>query len=110
MFLFSLVLATMMKLQVRPSELRIRRNLNSSDWVDIFEKLKSRDLTAFMLDIFKDKTEDLIKLQDQVANKEEISASYRWAVAVSPDGHLELLLQSLPALTEVLNSKSIFKG
>jgi hypothetical protein len=49
-------------------------------------------------------------LLNQVVNKEEIAASYRWAVSVSPDGHLELLLQSLPATAKNLNSKPIFKG
>jgi hypothetical protein len=76
--------------------------------VDIFEKLKSRDLTAFRLDIGKDDSEDLVELLDQVANKGKIAASYCWAVAVSPDGHLELLLQSLLASAKVLNSKPIF--
>jgi hypothetical protein len=109
-FVSSVVPATTIQLHVRPSDIRILRNLTTSEWFDIFEKLKSRDLTAFRLDVAEDDTEDLIELLNQVVNKEEIAASYRWAVAVSPDGHLELLLQSLPATAKSLNSNPIFKG
>jgi hypothetical protein len=109
-FVSSVVLATMIQLHVRPADIKIRRNLTTSEWYDIFEKLKSRDLTAFRLDVAEDDTEDLVELLNQVVNKEEIAASYRWVVAVSPDGHLELLLQSLPASAKNLNSKPIFKG
>jgi hypothetical protein len=53
---------------------------------------------AFSLDVGNDDTECLLI---QVVNKEEIGASYTWEV--NPDGHLELLLQSLPANDKSLN-------
>jgi hypothetical protein len=42
-----LVSATTLQLHMRPSNIWIRRNMTTAEWIDIFEKLKARNLSAF---------------------------------------------------------------
>jgi hypothetical protein len=101
-----------LQLNVRPAEVKIRRNQTTSEWHDVTSKLKARDILAYrQLDTEdEDDTEDLLELIEQLADKEEVSASYRWAVGVTTGLKLELVLQRLPASAKHLNSKPIFKG
>jgi hypothetical protein len=45
---------------MRPSNIWIRHNMTTAEWIDIFEKLKARNLLAFHLDVVDNTTEDLV--------------------------------------------------
>jgi hypothetical protein len=105
----SLLPATNLVLQTRPGQIQLRKNMLSSDWIDVIDKIRSRELLAGRAGS-DDDNDDLLALIESLADKEGLAASIRWALGVGPDLRLELVLQALPASVEALNSKPQLKG
>jgi hypothetical protein len=101
---------TKLFLQTRPNQIQLRKNLLSSEWLDVWELIRSRDLLAAEGADDEDDTDELLELYDALADKDSYAASLRWAVSVGADQKLELLLQSLPASANTLNNKVQLKG
>jgi hypothetical protein len=106
----NLLPATALVLHKRPIDIVIRRNLTTSDWLDVIGLLRSRDLIAGAPEADEDDNEDLLTLIAALEDPGTAQASIRWAVVAGQDHKMHLQLQALPASATNLNSKPIFKG
>jgi hypothetical protein len=99
-------------LQRRPEDITIRQNLTTSEWKEVNDLLRARELVASGPDPDEDDydNKDILQLIHGLAEPAQGQASLRWAVGATIDNKLELVLQALPAAASVLNSKPIFKG
>jgi hypothetical protein len=109
LFLSDMLPSVVVKIQLRPREIGIRQNLTTSEWID---KLKSKDflLTEEAEGDDENANGDFITILEAAADKAEVSASIRWAIAATQDGTLILELQCLPAAAATLNSIPALKG
>ena len=98
-----------LKYQCWPGEMAIRRNMTTSQWLDIMAMLTANELTAV------DSEDQPVECRTVVENllalppRSVTSAVLRWAVCASEDGKLEVQLQSLPAAITTLTGKPLFK-
>jgi hypothetical protein len=103
--------SVVIKIQLRPREIGIRQNLTTSEWINVLDRLKARDFVVMSEDEEEeDSNGDFIAVLEAAADKSEVSASVRWAIAAAQDGSLILELQCLPAAAATLNSIPILKG
>jgi hypothetical protein len=63
----------------------IRKNLTTSDWLDMIGLLRSRDLTAGGTEAEEDDNEDLLTLIGALDDPSTAQASIRWAVVAGQD-------------------------
>jgi hypothetical protein len=112
LFLSDMLPSVIVKIQLRPREIGIRQNLTTSEWVDVIDKLKSKDFLLAEEAEGDDENAnwDFITILEAAADKAEVSASIRWAIAATQDGTLILELQCLPATAATLNSIPALKG
>jgi hypothetical protein len=111
LFLSDMLPSVVIKIQLRPREIGIRQNLSTSEWIDVLDRLKARDFVIMSEDEEEeDSNGDFIAVLEAAADKSEVSASVRWAIAATQDGSLILELQCLPAAAATLNSIPILKG
>ena len=107
--------------QMWPRDVAIRRNMASSEWLDLTTLLQANEALAFDADWIRDggegssagppsKNEELINFLADLPEKSRCGASVRWAVGIGPDYNLELVLQGMPASAAVLNGKPAFRG
>lgn len=97
--------------ELRPSDVIIRRNMATSDWLDLNNLIASNDIIA------RDEggevcNEDMIAFIDTQPLKDRplVASSVRWAVGVGSDNRMELQLQSLPASAPTLTGKPGLRG
>jgi len=115
-FLAERLPSTALIFEVWPRDINIRRNVASSEWLDLNILLASNDV---LVDVTAEEaggsadpvTNDaLYTLLNAAKDKPAHTASIRWAVGVAGDGRLELVLQAFPASASVLLGKPAFRG
>ena len=108
------------KLQQWPRDISIRRNMCSSEWLDLPTLIAANEALVYDLnDGAGGSTDDvvespcnnvLLEFLDGLPDRLQWGASVRWVVGVGPDSRMELTLQGLPASATVLNGKPTFRG
>ena len=95
-----------------PWDVKIRRNMTTSDWVDIRDLVASRDISIRDLDSGSEVEAGtyLAALDALSSTKNKVSCSLRWGVCAGPDLKPYLHLQALPAAYETFAGKPILKG
>ena len=95
-----------------PRDVKIRRNMTTSDWVDIRDLVASRDISIRDLDSGSEVEAGtyLAALDALSSAKNKVSCSLRWGVCAGPDLKPYLHLQALPAAYETFAGKPILKG
>ena len=112
-FLITDAPAVQLGYEVWPRDINIRRNMSTSEWLDVSTLLASRDISVI--------TEGPEGVGEPVDNeallaamegqpRAQVSASIRWAVCAGIDGRMELVLQSFPATAAILSGKPAFRG
>jgi hypothetical protein len=95
---------TAVNFQLRPDEIGLRQNSITSEWIDVVDQIRSRDFLVGD-DPEDDDNEELLSLLDTIDDASGTNASVRWAVAVTEQQTLELVLQALPASADTLNGR-----
>jgi len=114
-FLSERLPSTPLQYEVWPRDVVLRRNMASSDWLDVNTLLASRDIAVMTAEeaggsTAADSNDALVAALNAAKDKAGHTASIRWAVAVGSDGNLQLVLQSLPASAAVLTGKPALRG
>jgi len=92
-----------------PRDIQPRKNMTSTSWVDVADLIASNDASV------SDENGDNVAAQQVAEGLASLparamkSAALRWLVAASDDGRLELHLQCLPASTNNLDGRPIFR-
>ena len=95
-----------LRFQAWPRDIKIRRNMTTSRWLDGIQLIERREFA-----VFKDGTEEATKVEELLAALESIddaakkAFAIRFGVGVGPDRKLVLELQGLPASEASLKSK-----
>ena len=99
-------------------DIKIRRNMATSEWEDLTDMLSANEAVAH--DIFygaipgedepDDHNQELLDFLLNLPERGKCGAAVRWAVGIGPGGHMELVLQGLPASAAVLLGKPTFRG
>ena len=99
--------------EIWPRDISIRRNMVTSEWLDVATLLASRDVSVIVGGLADPEVPDgnaaLLAAMDEQP-KPMVSASIRWAVGASIDGRMELVLQSFPSTAAILSGKPAFRG
>jgi len=93
-----LIPSTKLSFDIWPRDIKIRRNSTTSPWFDLNVLIKAREVLV-----------DLLEVLTTIPGNEGW-ASIRWAIEAVNSGDLELVLQSLPATANTLNSHTVFNG
>jgi hypothetical protein len=99
------------RFQAWPRDVKLRRNMVSSAWMDGQTLLARREFAVFKMGSDEACPED--EILQELAKEEDLSKksfSVRFAVAAGVDGSLLLELQGLPAAEATLLSKPAFLG
>ena len=95
-------------------DVKIRRNMSTSEWFDLTELIRSNDACVVenrdpapggSAEQAVDHNAQLLAFLDNLPERSKCGASVWWAVSIGPSNHLELDLQGLPASAAVLNGK-----
>jgi len=99
-------------LKVWPRDVKIRRNMTTSDWIDFMDLARSRDITVIDPEVGEeaDPTGFINHINGLGGDKSKTSCSLRWGVYVGPDSRLNLGLTSLPAALTSFSGKPAFHG
>jgi len=100
--------AVKLRFQKWPAEIYMRRNMTTTDWLDVLELLAANDVTVASETGEPVENQVVVEALNNIVDKGANSASLRWAIAISPANKLELQLQCLPVPTHRL-SRPIFK-
>ena len=99
--------------EIWPRDISIRRNMATSEWLDVATLLASRDVSVITGGLADAEVPDgntaLLAAMDGQP-KPMVSASIRWAVCASIDGRMELVLQTFPSTAAILSGKPAFRG
>ena len=107
------------KWDVWPRDVKIRRNMSTSEWFDLTELIRSNDARVVenrdlapggSAEPVVDHNAQLLAFLDNLPECSKCGASVRWVVGIGPSNHLELDLQGLPASAAVLNRKLTLRG
>ena len=98
-----------LKMDVWPNDIQIRRNMTTSEWVDISSSLAANDIISSAPGN-DNENEDFMAFLTANADKANSGASIRWGIGVSADGKLELNLEGFPASSVSLMGKPTFRG
>jgi hypothetical protein len=112
-FASPMIPAMTLVMQRRPRDINFRCNMTSSEWMDVTNLLRNRELIAGGQqegNEEEDDNDDILILLENLVDLHQGQASIRWAVGVTSDRQLELILQALPASANNLNSKPMLKG
>ena len=93
-------------------DIHIRRNMSSSEWLDVATLLASRDVS-----VTADGPPDAEVPDGNIAllaamdgqPKPLVSASIHWAVCAGIEGRMELVLQTFPSTAAILSGKPAFR-
>jgi hypothetical protein len=98
-----------LKMQVWPRDVILRRNMTTSEWVNLDAIIAAKD--GCVVTVAEDR-ETVVPHAEVLASLEELgaAAAVRYAVVVSGDQHLVLMLQGMPATAETLAGKPAFRG
>ena len=96
-------------LECWPRDITIRKNMVTSDWLDVIGMVAANDLTVVDGE-GTDCNDELVAFFSKQGGKTSYGAALRWAVGIGPDRRLELLLQCLPATTTYLAGKPTLLG
>ena len=99
-----------LKLACWPRDIKLRRNMATSAWVDIKEQLASNDARVVDADGVVVENKLLLDFLDGLVDKQLNSASTRWWVGAGEDGRLHLQLQAIPSPSTSHASKPACKG
>ena len=108
------ILDMTLKWDVWPRDVKICRNMSTSEWFDLTELIRSNDTRVVenrdpapggSAEPVVDHNAQLLAFLDNPPERSKCGASVRWAVGIGPGNHLELDLQGLPASAAVLNRK-----
>ena len=108
-----------LKWDVWPRDIAIRRNMSTSEWIDLTELIRSNDANIITnrdpapggsAEQVVDHNAQLLAFLDNLPERGRCGAAVRWAVGIGPSNHMELNLQGLPASAIVLNGKPTFRG
>jgi len=94
---------------VWPADIKIRRNMMTSCWIDAGELLQANDIVGAG-GTGADLTDNLKEFLAAQKDRHVSGAALRWAVGVGPDKRLELSLQALPGSAAVISSKPTLRG
>jgi len=114
-FLFEGVPEVVLHFNIWPRDIKIRRNMASSDWLDLAELLAANDVVgeggaSNPDDELVNPVDELKHFISTRKDKSVSGSSLRWAVGIGADKRLELSLQLLPGSAGVLNSKPTLRG
>ena len=114
-FLSERIPDTPLQYEVWPRDVVLRRNMASSEWLDVATLLASNDVAVMTSEEAGGSNavstnDGLLAILSGAKDKTNYTASIRWAVVVGSDGHLELALQTLPAAAAVLVGKPVLRG
>ena len=96
-------------LECWPRDITIRKNMVTSDWLDVIGMVAANDLTVVDGE-GTDCNDELVAFFSKQGGKTSYGAALRWAVGIGPDRRLELSLQCLPATTTYLAGKPSLLG
>ena len=99
-----------LKVTCWPRDVKLRRNMATSAWLDIKEQLASNDARVSDSDGVLVENKLLLDFLDELADKQMNSASTRWWVGAGEDGRLHLQLQAIPSPANSHASKPAWKG
>ncbi len=91
-----------------PRDVKIRRNMVSSAWLDVVNLLASHE---FLLSDADDQPVDVQQATQAIKAlpaRQSGAGAIRWCVSVTAAGKLELQLQALPSSANILTGKPIF--
>jgi len=99
-------------LKIWPRDVKIRRNMTTSDWFDLMDLVKSRDITLIDPEVGEeaDPAGYITHVNGMGGDKSKTSCSMRWAVTVGPDSLLYLNLMSLPGTLTSFSGRPAFLG
>ena len=92
-----------------PWDISLRKNMVSSEWMDVINMVAANDLVVTDAD-GNECNEQLVAFFNKQGGKTSYEASLRWAIGVGPDKKLELSLQCLPATSTYLAGKPTLQG
>ena len=101
--------AVKLRFQKWPAEIYMRRNMTTTDWLDVLELLAANDVTVASETGEPVENQVVVEALNNIVDKGANSASLRWAIAISPANKLELQLQCLPGSAVLLTSKPQLK-
>ena len=93
-----------------PRDIKIRRNMASSTWVDVRDLVSSNDARLEDEDKKTVEGKAFLDLLDEMVDKATNSAAIRWAVGAGEDNKMALTLQALPCPAHSFAGKPLFKG
>ena len=106
--------------QLWPRDIVFRRNMSTSEWLDLAGLIASNDVLAYRpseaAGSSQDAEDEELCNSDVTAflagltDRSQCGASVRWAIGIGPDGRMELALQGLPAAAAILNGKPTLRG
>jgi hypothetical protein len=100
---------TKLKFQYWPRDIKIRRNMSTSDWSDVWDLISRREVQ-----VTTERTEvdaaTVVELLGREDTRREAGAVVRWAVVIGQDRTMRLELQSLPARLESISGKPLLHG
>ena len=99
-----------LKLASWPRDIKLRRNMATTAWLDIREQLATNDARVIDTDGAAVENKLLLDFLGSMADKQLNSASTRWWVGAGEDGRLHLQLQALPSPSTSYASKPAWKG
>ena len=99
-----------LKFQFWPRDLAIRRNMVTSNWIDVADIAGGNDLAVIDPRGNEISPDVFLTQLAALGDDEPKAASYRWGVMVGSDGLPKLQLQGLPATAVWLSGRHQFKG
>ena len=88
----------------------LRRNMTTSEWLDVYGLIKSNELKLETAGGELIKAEKVLNILDMMTGARLKSAVIRTCAAVGLDGKMELELQALPLPLALVNGKPSFLG
>ena len=88
----------------------LRRNMTTSEWLDVYGLIKSNELKLETASGELIKAEKVLNILDMMTGARLKSAVIRTCAAVGLDGKMELELQALPLPLALVNGKPSFLG
>jgi len=99
-------------LKIWPRDVKIRRNMTTSNWFDLLDLVKSRDVVLMDPEVGEevDPAGYITHVSGLNGDKSKTSCSMRWAVTAGHDNLLYLNLMSLPATLSSFSGRPVYHG
>jgi len=114
------IIGATLRYEIWPRDITIRRNMCTSDWMDLTNLVASNDILGYKpaeaagpsTDAAAEElcNEDILRFLNGLSEKSHCGAAIRWAVGIGADQKLELILQGLPASAAALTGKPTLRG